>query len=285
MTFTARICVAVTVVSAITLAAPPVAHSAPGATVSTDPTGAHVQLTRRGAWVEARTPGGEPGSGGGSGTATGCQRRWVPTKFPHSLPPGKVSPDIHVTPMPERPSPEHVAYHVYCGGAYVGSVWLAPTAFTGAAPVVDFRAVAEQLARDLPYPAATVGISPNARGLTGLESWFWVAGYRGPVRDTVNGLGFQVEVEAVPASVQWSFGDGAPAQAGTLGRAAPARSDVVHTYERRSSSGPMSVVASVRLDVRFRVNGGPWEGLDPVLRRATRAYPVAESRAALVTPR
>ena len=39
-----------------------------------------------------------------------------------------------------------------------------------------------------------------------------------------------------------------------------------------------------QLDVRFRVNGGPWEALDPVARSATRAYPVAESRAALVTP-
>jgi hypothetical protein len=161
-------------------------------------------------------------------------------------------------------------------------VWLQPSAFA-AAPVVDTRAIAQELVRDLPYPAVTIGVSPNGRGLTGLESWFWVSGYSGPVQDAVDSFGFHVEVEARPAAVRWSFGDGT-SQPGTLGQAAPARSDVVHTYQRRSRGGPMGVQASVRLDVRFRVNGGPWEALDPVLRSATRAYPVAESRAALVAP-
>jgi len=282
VTFTARLGVAVAVLGVVMLSAPPVA-SAAGVEASTDPAGAHVRLTRRGAWVEVRAPGGASGSGDGS-TATGCQRRWVPTKYPSYQRPGKIGPDINPVPMPDAPTPEHVAYHVYCDGVYVDSVWLPPNAF-GAAPVVDTHAIAEQLARDLPYPAATIGVSPEGRGLTGLESWFWVSGYSGPVRDAVDGLGYRVEVEAVPASVAWSFGDDSATQAGTLGRAAPARSDVVHTYERRSTGGPMTVQASVRLDVRFRVNGGAWEALDPVLRSATRASPVAESRAALVAPR
>jgi hypothetical protein len=253
--------------------------------VSTDPTGAHVRLARRGVWIEVREPRDGSGSTGSAGDAGGCRRRWVPTQYPHHLSPGPVDPDIHVTPMPERPGAEYVAYHVYCGTTYLDSVWLAPSAFAAAAPVVDVRAIAEQLARDLPYPAVSVGISPDGRGLTGLESWFWVSGYSGPVRDAFDGLGVRVEVEAVPASVRWSFGDGTPTRPGTLGQAAPARSDVVHTYERRSTAGPMTVRASVQLDVRFRVDGGAWEALDPVLRTATRGYPVAESRAALVAPR
>lgn len=285
MTFTARVGVAVTLLCALLVSAPLVASAAGEANVSTDPTGAHVRLTRRGVWIEVRAPGDGSSSGGSSGRATGCQRRWVPTKYPHYLTPAHVDPDIHVTPMPPQPGPEYTAYHVYCGGTYIDSVWLAPSAFGVTAPVVDTRAIAEQLVRDLPYPAATVGISPAGRGLTGLESWFWVSGYSGPVRDQVDGLGYRVEVEATPASVRWSFGDATAAESGTLGRAAPARSDVVHTYERRSSGGPMSVQASVALDVRFRVNGGEWEALDPVQRSATRAYPVAESRAALVAPR
>ena len=47
-------------------------------------------------------------------------------------------------------------------------------------------------------------------------------------------------------------------------------------------AAPQAVRAVVRLDVRYRVDGGPWEVLDPVFRTAARAYPVAESRAALV---
>jgi hypothetical protein len=207
----------------------------------------------------------------------------VPTKYPNYLYPGYV--DIDRVAMPPAPGPEHGAYHVYCDGVYVTSVWLAPNAFDPAAGAIDVRAIAEQLVRDLPYPAATVRASPEGRGLTGLESWFWVEGYSGPLRDAVDELGFRVEVEAVPATVSWDFGDDSGVRSGTLGQAAPTRSDVFHTYERSSRDGPILVRASIRLDVRFRVDGEPWEALDPVFRVGTRAYPVVESRAALVAPR
>jgi hypothetical protein len=162
---------------------------------------------------------------------------------------------------------------------------LLPSAFGPAAAAIDVRAIAEQLAKDLPYPDAEIHISPDARGLTGLESWFWVTGYTGVVRDAVEEFGLRVEVEALPATVSWSFGDETPPQAGSLGRATPARSDVAHTYERRSSVAPLPVKAIVRLDVRYRVDAEPWQALDPVFRTATRGYPVAESRAALVPSR
>ncbi len=150
-------------------------------------------------------------------------------------------------------------------------MWLLPTAFAPAAAAVDVRAIAEQLVRDLPYPAAEIHISPDGRGLTGLESWFWVTGYTGVIRDAVDELGIRVEVEALPATVAGSFGDDTPTQPGSLGRAAPARSDVAHTYERRSTVAPLAVRATVRLDVRFRVDAEPWQALDPVFRTAARA--------------
>jgi hypothetical protein len=187
--------------------------------------------------------------------------------------------------MPARPGPEYLAYYVYCGADYITSVWLPPNAFSPVAAEIDIRAIAEQLARDLPYPDATIHISPDARGLTGLESWFWVSGYSGVVRDAVEELGLRVEVEALPASVRWDFGDATPVQAGSLGQATPARSDVAHTYERRSTVTPLPVRATVRLDVRYRVDREPWQALDPVFRTATRGYAVAESRAALVPSR
>jgi hypothetical protein len=146
-------------------------------------------------------------------------------------------------------------------------------------------AIAEQLVRDLPYPNAFIHISPDARGLTGLESWFWVTGYTGVIRDAVDEFGIRVEVEALPGSVSWNFGDETPTQPGTLGHATPARSDVAHTYEQRSKGTPLPVRATVRMDVRYRVDAEPWQTLDPVFRTAARGYPVAESRAALVPSR
>ena len=197
------------------------------------------------------------------------------------LRPGVVDPDFRVVPMPPAPTDAYVAYHLFCDGRYVTSVWLLPTQFTGA--VVDPREIAERLARDLPYPPATVGASPSARGLTGLESWFWVDGYSAePIHDEVDGLGLRVEVEAIPDGATWDFGDGTARTAGSLGLHAPTRSDVTHRFERPSRRGPIRVQANVRLSVRWRSNGGPWQLLDPVERSATLTYPVAESRAALV---
>ncbi len=262
----------------------PRASGASTTNVSTDPTGAHVHLARGGVWVEIRGPR-DDGSSGGGDASTGCRRRWVPTKYPNFLNASPVNPDIHVSPMPPRPGPEYIAYYVYCGADYITSVWLQPSAFAPAAAAIDVRAIAEQLVRDLPYPDAVVHISPDARGLTGLESWFWVTGYTGVIRDVVDELGIRVEVEALPASVSWSFGDDTPTRSGTLGQATPARSDVAHTYERRSPGAPLTVRASVRLDVRYRVDAEPWQALDPVFRTAARGYPVAESRAALVPSR
>ena len=125
-------------------------QAATSATASTDPTGAHVHVTRHGIWVEVHAPADGSGGGGSSGVPTGCLRRWVPTKFPHHLQPGKVDPDIHSTPMPPSPGPEYVAYYVYCGDTYLDSVWLAPSAFAPAAGTVDVQAIAEQIAATSP---------------------------------------------------------------------------------------------------------------------------------------
>ena len=252
--------------------------AAADARVSTDPTGAHVVLVRNRIWVEVG-----PRRGGGAGETGGCRRRWVPAAAPFYLRKSRLRGDIRPVPMPPAPSEAHVPYHVYCDGDYITSVWLTPSQFQ-ATPPVDPRAMAERLARDLPYPPATIGVSPAARGLTGLESWFWVDGSRGPISDAVEGFGLLVEVEAWPAAATWDFGDGSGPQRGSLGQPAPGRSEVRHAYERRSRGAPFTVRATVRLDVRWRQNGGPWEPLPPVFRTATRAYPVAESRSVLISP-
>ena len=82
--------------------------------------------------------------------------------------------------MPPRPGPEYVAYYVYCGGDYITSVWL-PAERVRAGRGRGRRARDRRAARAATCRTrtATIHISPDGRGLTGLESWFWVTGYTG----------------------------------------------------------------------------------------------------------
>ena len=240
--------------------------------VSTDPSGAHVELTHGDTWREV------PARSGG-GTTTGCRRTWTLSPGAFALRPTLTGDYRHV-PMPPSPGPEYRTYHVSCDGTYVDSVWLRPQQLG-----VDPRDIAERLLRDLPYPVASVGANQSGRGLTGLESWFWVDGYTAaPIRDTVTSFGMTVEVEATPGSVGWDFGDGSTQHGGGLGTPAPGRSEIVHTFEIRGRP-TWTVRALIVLGVRWRADGGPWQTLAPVVRTATLPYRVVESRAALVPDR
>lgn len=250
--------------------------------VDTDPRGAHVELGHDLSWVET---GGRPGHGGGGGSGgngTGCRRRWVPAAEPVAYVEAPAPVFAAPVALPPPPTPDAKAYNVYCGDAYVWTVWATPTQFNGGDLTAAARGVAERLVRDLPFPAVAIGVSPQERGLTGLESWFWVTGYDGrTIVDSVAGFGITVTVEARATGVTWSFGDGSDVVAGDFGRAYPARSTVTHTYERRSGPGGFTVDADLTLDARYRVNGGPWERLEGVARAASITYRVDEARSQL----
>lgn len=258
-----------------TVAAP--AGASGWADASTDPTGAHVVLGRDRIWTEVPARSGS----GGTRDPQACVRRWEPALREVALR-ITLTGDYRSVPITTpRPGPEYAVYHVWCadlaGVRYLDSVWLRPEQFG-----VDPRAIAERLVRDLPYPAARIGADPAARGLTGLESWFWVDGYTdAPVFDTVRAFGLTVSVEATPESVSWDFGDGTTERGAGLGTPAPGRSEVRHVFETRGRP-TVRIRALVRLAVRWRVDAQPWETLAPVVRTAVLDYPVAESRAVLV---
>jgi hypothetical protein len=248
------------------------AEPADTAAVDTDPTGAHVELHHRDTWVEVRRRGG-------GAAETGCRRRWILSPGAVAL---RITPtgDYRQVPMDPSPDPDARTYHVWCDDRYVTSVWLRPQQFG-----VDPQLIAEQLVRDLPYPAAVVGASPDGRGLTGLESWFWVEGYTGaPIVDTVTDFGMTVTVEAAPAVVSWDFGDDTTADGLGFGTPPPARSSVRHVFEVRSRP-TYRVRVLVELAVRWRLGAGPWQALSPVVRTALLDYAVVSSRAALVPDR
>ncbi len=136
-----------------------------------------------------------------------------------------------------------------------------------------------------PPLAGTVKVNPTPAGLTGLASWFWLD--PAPRVHTVQ-LPDGYRVTQTPASVIWSFGDGAtldlpmPAGAGT---AYPQASTVQHTYERFSTAG-YAVGATVSWDVTWTLATGA-STLGPYALGTVRStaasfrYPVEQAQAVL----
>jgi hypothetical protein len=241
---------------------------------STSPAGARVEIGIGGAYVEQGTPGNGGGTGGGGG---GCVRRWVPET---GIEPGIA--DYLSLLFGPPPSPAHVPYSVYCGNAFLGAAWILPTEFTVVPSGPTAAEIAAGIARDLPYPLVTIGANPAGRGLTGLETWFWLDGYDGtPIVDAVSGFGTAVEVEARADTAVWDFGDDTGPVAAPI-RAAVGSPSATHRYESRSDDAGFEVRAAFSFSVRYRVDGGDWIDLPPVERAAVRAYEVVDSRAQLV---
>jgi hypothetical protein len=233
--------------------------------VSTDPGGATVTIDATGTWRETGT----------SGRGTGCRRVWVRAVAPVYLDRGGTMWNGR-HPMPSKPTPDSVAYHVYCGGVYVTSVWLRPSAFTPSPG--SLRDLALRLVTRLPYPALGIAVNPTVRGLAGLDAYLATTGYASTIADRVSAFGTTVEVEAIPTTVTWDAGDGS----GTVRVAfAPTtRGLVAHRYERRSPG--YAVTATLDLAVRWRTAGGGWQTLTPITRRAAISYPVIAARSVLV---
>lgn len=156
---------------------------------------------------------------------------------------------------------------LYCGGQFVSKIWV------GEGNVLDVdaeaRRVAERWVGTVPVPDVSVGTAPPDRAITGLPTWFWVRGYAGaPVTDRLDAFGYPVDVRMLASDVTWDFGDGSGTTAG-YGDAYPAESSVQHGYEVRSTSaehpdGAYTVGITFQLRPSYRVDGGPWQDLDPI---------------------
>ena len=186
--------------------------------------------------------------------------------------------------------PGEAPWVVQCDNGFMSIVWLPIDVEASEVSVVvvqgdtvDPATVAAELLDQVPVPAITVGVNPEV-GLVALPSWFWVEGYDGlPITasDTLDGT--TVEVEITPTGYRWSFGDGATVESSSLGQRYPEESDIRHTYEQSSLSagGTFSVSVEITFSARYRVDGGPWEPLDPITRLFTAAYPVQQLQSIL----
>jgi hypothetical protein len=258
------------VASAILLASTTIGIATAGAEsrhidAGTDPAGASVHV------IEGSIVDG-PGAGG-HGPGAGCALSYVATtalvyKFPQARFDAPRD-------LPPAPSPFHQAFDVFtCDGTYLATVW----AISQAAAAALGAEMARELLARVEFPPATISARP-ARGLTGLESWFWIDGTDGaPIMLSRAEFGIAVDLEVRLVGVDWDFGDGPPLHAG-LGTAYPRRSPVTHTFEAK---GARTVRAAFRFVARYRVDGGTWIDLGPVPRTVARAYEVVEVRSLLV---
>jgi len=174
-----------------------------------------------------------------------CTQDWRAAPVPAYLT-AAGEPTSPARPLPPPPTPDHRAFHVFCGGQYVNTVWLGPRVNAFEA----IRVAREIVARAL-YPSVAPAVNP-ARGLTGLTSWFWATGDPSPVLMRA-GNGPRVDLELRVQTVRWKFGDwrfgdGTPATVEGLGLAYPAPSPIAHFFER---TGTHTVEAQVVIAGRY----------------------------------
>jgi hypothetical protein len=245
---------------------------------STTPDGVRVVITRAddGSSIDVTTTrpvGGGPGGSPRSPAGLDCQWELIPWFW---------TPGTQLS-GGGGPTPQHRRFLVVCGTWIAGSTWVGPAepAAGRADLAVATRALAQRVVRDIPIGPVDVAVRPAARGVTGIASLFWVEGYDGaPVERRVDELGVVVDVVVALDSVAWDFGDGTRLENAGLGQAWPARSSVRHTWSRSSSAGGRwPVVAEVTLEASYRVDGGPWQALAPLRRRAELPYAVHEVEA------
>lgn len=187
--------------------------------------------------------------------------------------------------------PDTVPWMVRCDNGFTGIAWIPtsatapPAVVVGNPPVaaVDPVAVAAEVLGIVPLPPIRVGANPGT-GLVALPSWFWIDGYDGRRLSGSRAVGLVVvEVEIWPQNYHWNFGDGASLDTLSVGRAYPQESDVRHLYERSSlgAGGAFDTRLEITFAAQFRVNGGPWTPLPPVVQSYSRAYPVQQLQSVL----
>lgn len=126
-------------------------------------------------------------------------------------------------------------------------------------------------------------VAPARVGLTGLESYFWLAEQPRPIGATARAGGLSVTAEAAPMQYVWSFGDGGDLVTDHPGRpwTRGAPGNVAHLYETR---GTYDVSIEVVWEARWRSNSGTWQPLGVFSTSDTSAYPVRQVQSRLVPP-
>ncbi|NRQ50489.1 hypothetical protein [Aeromicrobium stalagmiti] len=123
-------------------------------------------------------------------------------------------------------------------------------------------------AREIGLPSLEVKIQPGEETLVNVATIFYTQPQ--PFQRSIDLLGFDVDLDATPVRYRWVHGDGTTRSTSRPGRPYPAM-DVTHRY-RQAADGVRARV-DVTYRVRYRVDGGAWQGLGQTL---VASGPVAE---------
>jgi hypothetical protein len=131
----------------------------------------------------------------------------------------------------------------------------------------------DEVRRIAPRPRLVV--APDAIGLTGLESYFWLAEAVAPVRAVASVPRITVVAEAAPDHYLWRFEPGADRMTDYPGRpwTKTRPGNIGHTYETK---GHYDVSVEVVWEARWRVDDGAWRALGFFSTVDSRTYPVRE---------
>jgi len=134
-------------------------------------------------------------------------------------------------------------------------------------------AALDEVRRRAPHPS--LAIAPDRIGLTGLESYFWLAEPVSPVTATASVPGITVVAEASPDHYLWRFEPGADRMTDDSGRpwTESRPGNIGHTYETK---GRYDVSVEVVWAARWRIGSGPWRELGFFSTVDSRNYPVRE---------
>ncbi|MGH2753924.1 MAG: hypothetical protein ACRDLB_05765 [Actinomycetota bacterium] len=132
--------------------------------------------------------------------------------------------------------------------------------------------------------APRLEIAPGSVGLTGLESYFWLAREPRPVSATAQAPGISVTAEAYPIRYAWRFGDGGERITGHAGRRWTRRrpGNIAHMYETK---GRYRVEVEVVWAARWRIGAGEWIPLGYFSGSDSVPYQVRQVRSALTRKR
>jgi hypothetical protein len=97
-------------------------------------------------------------------------------------------------------------------------------------------------------------------------------------------IGFAVDVQIVPSSYVWHWGDGSTTETSGPGRPYPA-TDVTHVYAHATEKGDaIAVRVDVTYSASYRVDGGTWQTIPETLtiRGTDTTLPIKQAAALLV---
>lgn len=127
-------------------------------------------------------------------------------------------------------------------------------------------------------------LAPSVVGLTGLDSYVWLAERPRAIEAGASVPGLTVIAQARPVQYVWDFGDGTTLVTDHPGRPwSPRRpGNIAHLYEVR---GGYSVGVEIIWSARWQIAGGPWTDLGFFSTSGSRAYPVRQIVTRLVPAR